>query len=134
MPAYNFQNRFAPLVRSGSKKTTIRGREARIGSTAYLFTGMRTKACQRLGQSEIINCTPIKLGWRDNGCPRVQFRSQQLNTEQIAELAQGEGFSSAREMVSWFEKTYKQITHTNDGGADVYAGFLIDWIPLTEAE
>lgn len=55
MPGYNFQARFAPKVLGGTKATTIRGRAATVGSTAYLFTGQRTSACARLGQGEIIS-------------------------------------------------------------------------------
>lgn len=134
MPAYNFQPRFAPLVREGLKKNTIRGRAAEVGSTAYLFTGQRTSACVSLGQGEIISCTPVKLGWRENGLARVQLRGKHLSYQQIDELAKGEGFDSEREMVSWFEATYKQRKATNDGGADVYSGFLIAWGALQNGQ
>lgn len=127
MPAFNFQSRFAPLVQSGRKKTTIRGREVKVGSTAYLFTGQRTRACVRLGQGEIVSCTPIKLGWRENGCPFVQLRSKRLNTVTMHQMAVSEGFGGTCEMVNWFEMTYKQYKATAAGDDDVYTGYLIEW-------
>jgi hypothetical protein len=127
VPAYNFQARFAPAVMSGIKNTTIRGRAAKVGGVAYLFTGMRTKACERLGRGEIVSCLPVKPGWTDGNTPRVQLSGKRLNVALIDELAQREGFTSSREMVDWFEATYGPRNLTPDGGADVYAGFLIKW-------
>ena len=81
MPAYNFQPHFAPLILSGSKCTTIRGREAKVGATAYLFTGMRTKACKRLGQSEIVHCAPVLLAYdRHNDEPLIKLGATFLTT------------------------------------------------------
>jgi hypothetical protein len=127
MPAYNFQTRFAPLVMSGKKQNTIRGREAKIGSLAYLFTGMRTKKCQRLGRGEIVSCTPISLGYRNNGIGRIKLRSRQINMHDALQLAYADGFATLSEMIDWFAITYMQNEATGDGGFDVYHGFLITW-------
>lgn len=51
MPAYSFQQRFVPMVKEGTKKQTIRTfrkSPPRIGQKAHLYTGMRTKNCQKL--------------------------------------------------------------------------------------
>jgi hypothetical protein len=132
MPAYNFQARFAPLVRSGAKTNTIRGREAQVGSTAYLYTGQRTKACECLGQGEIKSCLPVRLGWR-NGCPFVALRSKRLTASLVQELAVSEGFVDGREMVQWFQTTYKNEIKPNAAEEfEVYAGFLISWTPTKQ--
>jgi hypothetical protein len=129
MPGYNFQARFAPLVRSGLKRTTIRGRDAQVGTTAYLFTGQRTSSCQRLGKAPITSCLQIQLGWR-NGCPHVQLKGKRLTAALVQELAVAEGFVDGREMVSWFESTYKKAPIVlGDGERIVYAGYLIGWTP-----
>jgi hypothetical protein len=130
MPAFNFQNRFAPLILSGTKRSTIRSREAKVGTMAYLFTGMRTKACKRLGQSLIIACTPIVIGYKDNGEARIKLASHQLTVKEAASLAITDGFDSAREMVKWFETTYKVPANHSGCGHDVFSGFLIDWVGL----
>jgi hypothetical protein len=49
MPAYNFQKQFAPAVERGEKLCTIRRKAPKVGDKAYLYTGMRTKACRPLG-------------------------------------------------------------------------------------
>jgi hypothetical protein len=57
MPAYSFQERFIPLILDGSKDHTVRkeraGRSchARPGETIYLYYGMRTKWCRKIGEA-----------------------------------------------------------------------------------
>lgn len=51
MVAYSFHRRFVPLIQSGIKRHTIRPhrkRHARPGEAVQLYTGMRTKACQKI--------------------------------------------------------------------------------------
>ena len=130
MPAYNFQARFASLILSGEKCTTIRGREAKVGGIAHLFTGMRTKACQRLGQSEIVHCAPILLAYdRHNDEPLIKLDATFLTTAQQDELTVQDGFTRTREMLAWFKKTYDtaEPTYTKIGDRIVYEGFLITW-------
>lgn len=57
MPLFNFQKQFADAVERGEKRQTIRARRKirpKIGQIAYLYTGARTKACRKLGESKII--------------------------------------------------------------------------------
>jgi hypothetical protein len=131
MPSYNFQSRFAPLVQSGVKRNTIRGRAAQVGQTAYLFTGQRTRTCKSLGKGVIQSCRPITLGWREHGYhPTARVDSLQLNAPCMQELAVSEGFADAREMVTWFETTYKQRKPLDDGSCEIFSGFLISWEPI----
>ncbi len=65
MPALNFTV-FVDQVESDRKLTTIRafrkdGRDPKPGQTLYLFTGMRTKKCRRLGESPCLSTTPIRI-------------------------------------------------------------------------
>jgi hypothetical protein len=53
MPALNFKKEFVEKIRSGEKRQTIRalrkdGRDPKKGDILYLYTGMRTKSCQRI--------------------------------------------------------------------------------------
>lgn len=52
MVAYNFQKRFVPRIQDGTKLQTIRriGKRphARPGSQLQLYTGQRTKYCQKI--------------------------------------------------------------------------------------
>src|SRR4051812_30290134 len=61
MPAYSFKERFIPMILDGTKRQTIRKRRlkgfAKIGDTLYLYFGLRTKFCRKLGE-EI--CTDVR--------------------------------------------------------------------------
>ena len=127
MPAYNFQDRFATLVETGKKLTTIRGREALIGSTAYLFTGMRTKECRRLGAGRIVECVPISVGYQQNGIPCVMLASRSLTLDDAEQLALDDGFVDAFEMMDWFSETYKNGGDKLGCEEVVFSGFLIKW-------
>lgn len=130
MPAYNFQEPFVPLILNGSKCTTIRGREAKVGALAYLFTGMRTKACVKLGVSEIIFCKPIALGRSDSGMATVKLANRKLSVFDADVVAMSDGFLTSIEMVKWFEKTYKLPVNNTGCAHDVFNGYLIEWAPL----
>lgn len=127
MPAYNFQARFADAVEQGTKRSTIRGREAFIGTTAHLFVGMRTKSCKRLGVHRIIDCKPITLGFKQDGMPRIKLGNKVLSYSTCEVLANSDGFDSPRELVRFFRDTYKLVLATEDGGVDHFKGWLIAW-------
>jgi len=60
MPAYSFKERFVPMILDKTKRQTIRKKrkgQAKPGSTLYLYFGLRTKWCKKLGE-EI--CTDVK--------------------------------------------------------------------------
>jgi len=124
MPALNFQKRFAPLVESGEKRQTIRayrkdGRDPKPGDTLYLYTGMRTKKCRKLGEAECKSARRIQLldiesgerpltvtldsreGWQDR-----PVAAYVLNPFQRSDVAERDGFADASEMFAWFEKTH----------------------------
>jgi hypothetical protein len=67
MPAYSFKERFVPMILDGSKCQTIRanrkGRQghAKPGDTVYLYFGMRTKWCRKLGEGICSQIDPIKI-------------------------------------------------------------------------
>jgi hypothetical protein len=128
MPAYNFKAQFAPAVEAGQKLCTIRGKAAKLGTTAYLYTGMRTKACRKLGQGKIINNTAIRIGYEEDRCtPRFFYGAIKIAKKDFLILAKSDGFDSCLEMVNFFSDTYKTITLTPGGGADVFSGFMITW-------
>lgn len=109
MPAYNFQKQFAPLVESGQKCQTIRktNKGAKVGDTAYLYYGQRTKQCRKLGEGTIteirsitILCTGLQQAigaWVGN----IWYEDRALNC-----LAQDDGFESGEAMVAWFADLY----------------------------
>ncbi len=103
MPALNFLARLAPLVESGAKQQTVRKKSKRpikAGDRLYLFTGMRTKACRRLLDTE---CTRVDR--IDIDCMGMIT----INRRQIADpnaFARADGLADAYELASWIESNY----------------------------
>ena len=127
MPAYNFKAQFTPAVEAGQKLCTIRGRAARVGATAYLYTGMRTKACRKLGQGKITNCEPISLGSTVDGLPTGRLAGELLSQKALNKLAKTDGFPNALAMIDWFAETFDQLALLNSGSWLVFEGFLTTW-------
>src|SRR3954469_9461421 len=67
MPAYSFQERFIPFIIDESKDHTVRAeragrsRHARPGETVYLYYGMRTKWCRKIGEATCVATRPIYI-------------------------------------------------------------------------
>lgn len=126
MPAYNFKSQFAPAVEAGTKLCTVRGWQAKASATAYLFTGMRTKACRRLGQGKITDCSPIIIGRDPSAFPLVIISGQRLSLPDIWQLASHDGFEDSEKFVEFFadSQPYKTI----DGvGTQFFEGFIHTW-------
>lgn len=130
MPAYNFKKEFASLVESGQKQQTIRqtSRGAKVGGTAYLYTGMRTKVCRKLGEGTIIEVLQIAITRTRTGSPYAYTISNGKRDHYamtgLDELARADGFASRSEMVSWFENQYGLP----------FNGYLHKWVLLPNVE
>jgi hypothetical protein len=64
MGLYNFKKRFAPYVRDGSKRHTIRAKRKhpdKPGDTVHLYTGLRTKHTELLGRSICVRVEDIRI-------------------------------------------------------------------------
>lgn len=126
MPAYNFKAQFSPAVEAGQKLCTIRGRAAVVGTTAYLYTGMRTKACRKLGQGTITRCSPIIIGRDDVAFPFVIIDGRKLRMAEVWDLAKQDGFEDSEKFVDFFADS--QVYKTMPGGdIQIFTGFMITW-------
>ena len=103
MPIINFQKQFADDVRSGKKTQTIRAPRKypiEVGDTLYLYTGLRTKSTEKLGEKV---CTRVqsfdieKNGLQCRLGPYVLHYLYNLN-----KLAIADGFKDWKGMVQWF--------------------------------
>ena len=117
MPALNFKKQFAPKVEAGIKRNTIRrrrkyGRDPKAGDTLYLYTGMRTKGCRRLGEAKCKSSMPILIDKSD-----IVVAGQLLYPDKEYELAIADGF----ECVSDFREFFL------DDWNEQFEGFLISW-------
>jgi hypothetical protein len=124
MPAYNFQKRFAQLIRIGEKTTTIRPcrqkRPTRVGDQLILFTDMRTKQCARIGAYRCCRVLPIRI---DVVHETVHLAGYELADWEIRELARKDGFSGITEFFTFFRKVY---------GVALPEMELITWEPQTD--
>lgn len=127
MPALNFQKQFAPAVKAGTKKQTIRSirkRPFKKGDKLYLFTGMRTKNCVRLKDAICKSVFTIKI--YDTSTTKylafsiysdISIRLFGKNSLEANSFARRDGFKDADEMIEWFQKTHGLPFH----------GQLIKW-------
>ena len=122
MPAYNFSPEFADVVESGRKCSTIRQSDkgAKIGDTAYLYTGQRTKDCRLLGTATLISVVRIWI-YHDSvsierGCLVYQMHFLDI-------FARSDGFNNFEQMVNWLEKKYniKSLSESP------FIGYLHTW-------
>lgn len=121
MPALNFKKEFAGRVKSGEKCQTIRayrkdGRNPRPGQVLYLYTGMRTKDCQKLGEAICKTVTPICF--ENNGyLISITVGAASLSEKDVLRLAKADGFKNIEIFFEFFSKTH---------GFPFY-GLLIKW-------
>ncbi|MEE9356892.1 ASCH domain-containing protein [Candidatus Vondammii sp. HM_W22] len=104
MPALNFKKQFAPGVRDHSKRQTIRvmrKHPIRTGDTLYLYTGMRTSGCEKLGEAAAKTVTTIYI---DSDVVNVDCET--LHPYQVAELARADGFAGIAEFKAFFRDTH----------------------------
>lgn len=111
MPALNFQRRFAALVESGEKRQTIRayrkdGRDPKPGDRLYLYTGMRTKECRKLGEATCSAVEPFDLFVTPSGGLFWLLGHEAMTGEECDDLARRDGFVGSFELMGWFEKTH----------------------------
>ncbi len=117
MPALNFQKRFAADVESGRKCQTIRaprkdGRPtARPGDTLYLYTGMRTKGCRKLGEAVCTKTSQVVItdDWR------ILVNGSRVEDDDA--FARADGFDDAANLYDWFRDTHSLP----------FEGSLIEW-------
>ena len=106
MPAYSFKERFIPLLKSGEKNQTIRKKrkgQAKPGDTLYLYYGMRTKWCTKIGEAICTKVNELKISVNKN----VYLNGHRLSLEQKNRLAQDDGFEDYNTMFRWWNQTHE---------------------------
>lgn len=124
MPALNYQERFVFLVESGLKKQTIRPKRKipiKPGDPLYHYTGMRTKKCRKLGESECKITTPICIEeWGFKLITRIvteEHWKYSIDSSDLGWFARRDGFKDWSEMRDWFKDRYGLP----------FEGVLIEW-------
>ncbi len=94
----------------------VREGDPKPGQTLYLYTGMRTKACRKLGEVRCEHVDRIKLTrMRDIAI----FGDGRDEDETVQDIAEKDGFPDHIAMFAWFEKTHGLP----------FEGLLIRWDP-----
>lgn len=127
MVAYNFQKQFVPLLLDGSKPQTIRAlgkrRHARKGDTVQIYTGQRTKHCQKLFEAECIKSQSVCMYIDSEGSFNVELNGIPLELNEIEKLAVDDGFEEMDGLIRFFEAAH----------GFPFEGVLICWDPPTKA-
>lgn len=131
MVAYNFQKQFADAIQSAQKRQTVRtirkNGHARIGEKLQLYTGLRTKACCKLIDSDPI-CTgvdEVEIHIKTTAeIEKIIVGKKELNNQEIEEFAAADGFKarasySARNAMATFFQKYH--------GNGIFRGNVIRW-------
>lgn len=103
MTAINFSRVFAPAVRRGDKRRTIRrSRKGDVGGKLQLYTGMRTKSCRKLGDAICTAITRVTIAKNHLllGAEKITA-SRQLNA-----FARKDGHPDWTSLAAWFDKRY----------------------------
>lgn len=138
MPAYSFLKQFAQPIVEGTKGGTIRptrgggkgprrvvGGHAWPGETLYLFTGMRTKYCRRIGDRPCLKSASISLHL--GGHPRVEIHDDDdrrfyAGASDLDKFAVFDGFPDWAALREFWAETHRAVT--------IFDGWHVRWLPL----
>jgi len=141
MMVLNFKKRFGPDVKAGLKNNSFRvdrkdGKVWEPGDKVRLFTGMRTKQCEKLGDSIITH--RFRLGFRECLGPQFTF----MSADQFEECQNYHASLRKRYLPAWsgdvwaksdgfesFAEWREFVKETHGLPAD---GWLYCWQPLNE--
>ncbi len=124
MPAFNFAKEVVWAIEMGLKSHTIRpvrrdGQPpASVGDTLYLYTGMRTKSCRKLGEGLCTHVVPVTIS-----AEGVTYDGARFDESLSKRFAVSDGFGRFEQMLEFFEKTYGLP----------FTGMLIKWDPVEES-
>lgn len=105
MVAYSFKEQFAEKVRDGSKCQTVRGhrtRHARPGEAIQIYTGMRTKQCEKLIADPTCEFT-CKIYIDDSEIKLAEFS---LDPNAKEKFAIADGFANYAEFLAFFKEVH----------------------------
>lgn len=121
MAAYNFKKEFAPAVKSGKKRCTMRQRRKSgyvpsVGESLTLYTGMRSKGCEKLCDVTVKAVRPVIIELEEERTS-VVLDGTPLTFNEIRHLAERDGFFSVAEFRGFFRTQYGTQAHL----------YLIEW-------
>jgi hypothetical protein len=110
MPALSFKKQFASDVEYGIKCQTIRAlrkRPIKTGDMLYLYTGMRTKGCRKLGEAFCRQVRHIRIiEGIDPWTYEIILDGEKLSEIQKYFLAKADGFANADKLFTFFREEH----------------------------
>ena len=100
---------YARRTRIKPKTTTIRAKRKKPiqkGDSLYLFSGQRTKYCQRLGKVICRKTEAFVIEEESPGIYKIIINGTILSEMVAHEVALEDGFTALGEMIKWFRKKY----------------------------
>lgn len=124
MTTLMFQERFAPLVTSGTKRQTIRPRRKKpIKVGDQLSLRKWSGKAYRSPQVVLLDAVCTRTANVEIGEWEILIDGQVLRPDQKQSLAQADGFKDAAEMITWFAATHDLP----------FVGTLIVWDPYIKS-
>lgn len=122
MVAYNFQRQFVDPIRSGAKSHTIRRngkrRHAIAGEPLQLYTGMRTRSCEKVLAADPVCVNTCKVQIRVCRDEITSIKLDGCKVEDMEAFAIADGFESLAAMHAFWLKLH---------GLGLFEGTLIEW-------
>lgn len=134
MVAYSFQRRFVPAIAEGRKTQTIRGqrkRHARPGERLQLYSGMRTRGCQKIIPDPVCaGVWPIDLIFDDVANHKPVYCIERPEGDQVGivddAFAQADGFEDLAAFVDFWHA--QKLAAGLEREACCFSGVLIVWV------
>lgn len=103
MPSFNFKPEFVPDILANKKGGTIRmTQRCKPGQTMFLFTGMRTKKCKRIGTKPCVGVMPIQV----TESRFLLLNGVYLGLQDSNDFAKADGFRDLDAFFKFFENQY----------------------------
>lgn len=120
---------FIDKILSGEKRQTIRkaGKKwenVKVGDKLTLYTGLRTKDCRKLGESEVESIEDVEIESPLRVFSRIKINDKYLFMHEMERLALSDGFSTIDAFLEFFHDHY----------GEEFKGKIIKWKNFRKAE
>jgi hypothetical protein len=125
MGLYNFKKQFAPHIKSGRKRHTIRAKRKhpdKPGNPFHGYTGLRTKAAEKVASGTITRVEDIRITDDFDGAvvPKIYIEGAPLTRDECELLAYADGFDNFADMLKFWCGRLPftgDLIHWKDAGA-----------------
>lgn len=111
MPALSFNKKFVPHILNGTKKQTIRKfrkKPINVGNRLFLYTGMRTKQCKKIGEASCVAVYVASITRKGIQLSTIHHpkKKWKVDEKSLDAFARSDGFSDWEEMHRWWGLTH----------------------------